>query len=127
MWKFIPLCMFWILWKERNSIAFRDGIVDIQKLEHSFVYNLWSWNSLFIGEEISSLIGFLDWVATSLGVGVVLLAWFFGWLVLVAGLLLFFPLSSSFLYTSCVLMGTFFSFVQYNAFIDKKKKSLQVA
>ena len=50
---------------ERNRIAFGDGTVDVQKLKHSFVFNLWSWNSLYIGEEISSLIGFLDWLATS--------------------------------------------------------------
>ena len=65
MWKFVPPCIFWIVWKECNCIACRDGIVDVQKLKHSFVYNLWSWNSLYIGEEISSLIGFLEWVAAS--------------------------------------------------------------
>ena len=36
----------------------------VQKLKHSFVSNLWSWNSLYIGEEISSLIGFLEWLAS---------------------------------------------------------------
>ena len=52
MWKSVPSCIFWTVWKERNRIAFRDGIVDVRKLKHSFVYNLWSWNSLYIGEEI---------------------------------------------------------------------------
>ena len=65
MWKSVPPCIFWTMWKESNRIAFRDGIVDVQKLKHSFVYNLWSWNSLYIGKEISSLIGFLEWVAAS--------------------------------------------------------------
>ena len=65
MWKYVPPCIFWTVWKERNHITFRDGIIDVQKLKHSFVYNLWSWNRLYIGEEISSLIGFLEWVATS--------------------------------------------------------------
>ena len=64
-WKSVPLHIFWTVWKERNRIAFGDGTVDVKKLKHSFVYNLWSWNSLYIGEEISSLIGFLDWLATS--------------------------------------------------------------
>ena len=53
------------MWKELNRIAFRDGTVDVQKLKHSFVYNLWSWNSLYIYEEISSLISFLEWLAAS--------------------------------------------------------------
>ena len=51
------------MWKERNHITFRDGTVDVQKLKHSFVSNLRSWNSLYIGEQISSLIGFLEWLA----------------------------------------------------------------
>ena len=45
-----------------NRIAFRDGTVVVQRLIHSFVSNLWSWNS--IGEEITSLIGFLEWLAS---------------------------------------------------------------
>ena len=53
------------MWKEHNSIAFRDETMDVQKLKHFFVYNLWNLNSLYIGEEIPSLIGFLDWLATS--------------------------------------------------------------
>ena len=106
MWKFVPLCIFWIVWKERNLIAFRDGTVDVQKLKHSFVYKLWSWNSLFIGEEISSLTGFLDWVAASLGAGVVLSASF-----CCRPFAVFFPLSGSFMYSPCVLLGTFFSFI----------------
>ena len=65
MRKSVPPCIFWTVWKERNHIAFRDGIIDVQKLKLSFVYNLWSWNSLYIDEEISSLIGFLEWVAAS--------------------------------------------------------------
>ena len=38
--------------------------MDVKKLKNSFVSNLWSWNSLYIGEEISSLIGFLEWLAS---------------------------------------------------------------
>ena len=63
MWKSVPPCIFWTVWMERNRIAFRDGIVDVQKIKLSFVYNYWSWNNLYIDEDISSLIGFLEWVA----------------------------------------------------------------
>ena len=62
-WKSVPLCIFWTIWKERNCIAFRDETLAVQRLKHSFVSSLWSWNSLHIGEEVSSLIGFLEWVA----------------------------------------------------------------
>ena len=36
-----------------------------QKLKNSFVCNLWSWAKVYIGEESSSLIGFLEWLAST--------------------------------------------------------------
>ena len=40
IWNFIPLCIFWTVWKERNRLTFRGGVLDIQKLKNSFVCNL---------------------------------------------------------------------------------------
>ena len=37
LWNSIPLCNFWIVWKERNRIAFKDGMVAGQRLKYSFV------------------------------------------------------------------------------------------
>ena len=42
VWNLVPLCIFWIVWKEKNCIAFKDGPLVVQKLKYSFVYNLWS-------------------------------------------------------------------------------------
>ena len=67
IWKFIPLCIFWTVWKKRNRLAFR-GVLDIQKLKNFFVCNLWSLARLYIGEESLSLIGFLEWLASTYGV-----------------------------------------------------------
>ena len=64
IWTSIPLCIFWTVWKERNRLAFRGGSLAIQKLKNSFVCNLWSWARVYMGEESSSLIGFLEWLAT---------------------------------------------------------------
>ncbi|RVX01805.1 hypothetical protein CK203_024318 [Vitis vinifera] len=63
IWTSIPLCIFWTVWKERNRLAFRGGSLAIQKLKNSFVCNLWSWARVYMGEESSSLIGFLEWLA----------------------------------------------------------------
>ncbi|RVW79591.1 putative ribonuclease H protein [Vitis vinifera] len=41
IWDAIPLCIFWTVWKERNRLAFRGG------------------------EEAFSLIGFLEWIAST--------------------------------------------------------------
>ena len=63
IWKTIPLCIFWTVWKERNRLAFRGGLLAIQTLKNSFVCSLRSWAKLYRGEESSSLLGFLEWVA----------------------------------------------------------------
>ena len=65
IWKSIPLCIFWTVWKERNRIVFRGGSLDIQKFKYSFVCNLWSWAKVYIGEESHSLLGFLEWLGTT--------------------------------------------------------------
>ena len=71
IWNSIPLCIFLTVWKERNRLAFRGrgggggGALDIQKLKNSFVCNLWSWARVYIEEESSSLIGFLEWLAST--------------------------------------------------------------
>ena len=51
--------------RKHHTSAFRDGTLAVQRLKHSFVSSLWSWNSLYIGEELSSLIGFLEWAASN--------------------------------------------------------------
>ena len=45
--EFYSFVIFWTVWKERNRIAFEDGVEAIQRLKYSFVYNLWSWNRVF--------------------------------------------------------------------------------
>ena len=65
IWTSIPFCIFWTVWKERNRLAFRGGFLSIQKLKNSFVCNLWSWARVYIGEESSSLLGFLEWLAST--------------------------------------------------------------
>ena len=57
VWKLVPVCIFWTVWKERNRLAFRNESLAVQRLKHYFVFNLWVWNNMYIGEEISSLIG----------------------------------------------------------------------
>ena len=65
IWNFIPLCIFWTVWKEMNRLTFRGGSLAIQKIKNSFVCNLWSWARVYIGEETYSLLGSLEWLATT--------------------------------------------------------------
>ena len=61
-WLLGPLCLFWVIWKARNSIAFEDGVLSIQKLKISFVYLLWSETKVWIKDGPSTLLDFIDWV-----------------------------------------------------------------
>ena len=61
-WQVGPLCLFWVIWKARNSIAFEDCVLSIQRLKSSFVYLLWSETNLWIKDGPSTLIDFIDWV-----------------------------------------------------------------
>ena len=49
--------------EREDHIAFKDGMVAVQRLKYSFVYNLWSWNRVFLGEEVHSL-DFLEWMVS---------------------------------------------------------------
>ena len=63
MWLLGPLCLFWVIWKTRNSIAFEDVVLSIQKLKISFVYLLWLETKLWIKDGPSTLIDFIEWVS----------------------------------------------------------------
>ena len=63
VWQVRLLCLFWVIWKVRNKIAFEDSLLSIQRLKASFVYLLWSETKLWIGGP-STLIDFIDWVGS---------------------------------------------------------------
>ena len=65
IWRSIPLFIYWMVWKERNRLAFKGGVLAIQKVKNSFVCNVWGWAKLYSGAEPRSLIGFLEWLASS--------------------------------------------------------------
>lgn len=54
---YLSLCIFWSVLKVRNSIVFRDEILDAQRLKCSFAHRL-SWNTNYLGNEATSFIGF---------------------------------------------------------------------
>ena len=65
VWKSIPLFIFWTIWKERNRLAFKGGVLAYQKLKTSLVYSIWGWAKVYIDMESKSLIGFLEWFASN--------------------------------------------------------------
>ena len=61
-WQVGPLCLFWVIWKAGNTIAFEDCVMSTQRLKASFVYLLWSKTKLWIKDGPSTFIDFIDWV-----------------------------------------------------------------
>ena len=57
-WQMAPLCIFWLVWKERNLLAFGNEEFSLQRLKYSFVCNLWSWVRVFIVLSPSSFVSF---------------------------------------------------------------------
>ena len=50
IYKILEICSplhFFGQFGRRVIVAFRDGTVVVQRLKHSFVSILWSWNSLY--------------------------------------------------------------------------------
>ena len=63
MWKATPLCIFWLVWKERNNIVFKNGDFSIQRLKNSFVCRLWNWSKGCIDVDSLPLINYcFRWV-----------------------------------------------------------------
>ena len=40
-------------------------MLNIQKLNNFFICNLWNWAKLYLGEKALSLLGFLEWIAST--------------------------------------------------------------
>ena len=59
-----PLCLFWVVWKERNIIAFENEELSIHRMKNSFVCNFWFWTKLIIDEGPLPLINLFDWLGS---------------------------------------------------------------
>ena len=40
----VVMCLFWMVWKERNSRAFNDKELSDQGMKLAFLCNLWAWS-----------------------------------------------------------------------------------
>ena len=59
-WWATPLCLFWMVWKERNRMVFDNEVLSIQRMKNSFVCNLFSWAKSCLDGGPHSLINFVD-------------------------------------------------------------------
>jgi hypothetical protein len=43
VWKMIPLCIMWCIWRERNDRCFEDKLRTHEELIHLFYFTLFTW------------------------------------------------------------------------------------
>ena len=65
VWFSAPLCLFWIVWKERNSRAFENEEHSFHMCKSFFLCNLWAWTKGFFGSGPPSVVDFVDWLGPS--------------------------------------------------------------
>ena len=63
-WRAAPLHIFWMVWKERNRLAFKDESLSIQRLKRSFILTFWAEAKLFIDDCPLTITNFIDWLGS---------------------------------------------------------------
>ena len=46
LWRTVPLCLIWAIWKERNRVVFEDEAFSKTRLKSCFLFSFSSWASL---------------------------------------------------------------------------------
>ena len=64
VWLSAPLCLFWIVWKERNNSAFENEGHLVQRCKSFFLCNLWAWAKGFLDFGPHSCVDFVDWLGS---------------------------------------------------------------
>ncbi|RVW32762.1 putative ribonuclease H protein [Vitis vinifera] len=62
VWRAAPLCLFWIVWKERNSRAFENVEHTFQGCKSVLLCNLWAWSRGLFVSGPTSVVDFVDWI-----------------------------------------------------------------
>ena len=62
VWRSAPLCLFWIVWKERNSRAFENVEHSILGCKSVLLCNLWAWTRGFFVSGPTFVVDFVDWL-----------------------------------------------------------------
>jgi hypothetical protein len=59
IWKMVPICIFWCVWKEINDRCFEDLKSSMDDILASFFYILYLWTVVFLSPLSLSYVDFL--------------------------------------------------------------------
>jgi hypothetical protein len=60
VWKMVPICIFWTLWRERNNRCFEDVESSMEAIIASFLYSLYLWTAAYLSPRSICYAGFLS-------------------------------------------------------------------
>jgi hypothetical protein len=60
VWKMIPLCLMWCIWRERNARCFEDSARSFEEILHYFLFTLHTWTSGWLAPLVISYPDFLS-------------------------------------------------------------------
>ena len=60
IWKVVPRCLMWCIWKERNSRCFEDIECSMLDLKLLFLQTLFDWFSVWRNQPFSTILDLLD-------------------------------------------------------------------
>lgn len=53
IWYVVPLCLMWILWRERNRQTFEDPERSISQLESLMIRSIYDWSCVWVGSYLA--------------------------------------------------------------------------
>jgi hypothetical protein len=60
VWKMVPICIFWSIWRERNNRCFEDVESSLEEILASLLYSLYSWTAAYLSPLYLSYADFLS-------------------------------------------------------------------
>jgi hypothetical protein len=60
VWKMIPLCLMWCIWRERNARCFEDTTRSFEGILHCFLFTLYAWAAGWLDPLVISFQDFLS-------------------------------------------------------------------
>jgi hypothetical protein len=66
VWKMVPHCILWCIWRERNNRCFEDSPRTREELLHFFLVTFFSWTTGWLAPRAISFVDFLSFFSLSL-------------------------------------------------------------
>ena len=60
VWRMVPLCLMWTIWRERNTWCFEDKEMTMAELSNGFLQLLFFWAGVLNIPQVSNMQQFVE-------------------------------------------------------------------